>query len=565
MDAPPAAPAPAPARDSWMVEPSADDIDYTQRGARKEEPSKTAAAKAADYAPLIHRNELNAQLSKPLDSYETEAPAGYTFGDAGSQWRLTKLKRVYEAAKDAGKTVEEVAIERYGDLASFDAAREEEIEMSRRDMYGTDRRDFKDAPTGSLHAERLEKEAAQAATDAAERSKYEPTEPIQPAAPSAPAPQKLDQTALNKMRAQLMKAQLRGDPSAASLETAYNAALAASRAAPQSEVILTAMHSRQLAGLDSRPVTTNKGKLIESSDMSLDDMVREERRTKGISAGTEFAQRISRDAKFTDNLDYLDENASKLATRIQKNEIDIKNMAINEFQKMSRVLDQCPLCEQDGKAPVAPVVSLATRTYITLPTEPEVVKGGAMIVPIAHKTNMLECDDDEWEEVRNWMKSLTRYYAAQSPPLGVIFYESASAPHRRQHAAITAVPLPPDLAAQAPAFFKEAVLAADEEWAQHKKLIDTTGKGKYGFRKSLVKEMPYFHVWYTLDGGLGHIVEDEKRWPRGDRFAREIIGGMVGVERDVWGKEGKWKRGDRRVDGFRKGWEEWDWSKVLYG
>ena len=111
--------------------------------------------------------------------------------------------------------------------------------------------------------------------------------------------------------------------------------------------------------------------------MSIDDMVREERRTKDVSSARAYAERISRDAKYTDNLDYLDENASKLATRIQRGDIDIKNTAINEFQKQSRALDTCPLCEQDGNAPVAPVVSLATRVFLTLPTEPEVAKPGA--------------------------------------------------------------------------------------------------------------------------------------------------------------------------------------------
>jgi len=96
----------------------------------------------------------------------------------------------------------------------------------------------------------------------------------------------------------------------------------------------------------------------------------------------------------------MDENAAKLAKRVQKNEIDIKNMAINEFKKVQRVLDTCPLCQQDSKPPVAPVISLATRVFLTLPTEPELSSGGAVIVPIQHRTNMLECDDDEWEEVR---------------------------------------------------------------------------------------------------------------------------------------------------------------------
>lgn len=45
--------------------------------------------------------------------------------------------------------------------------------------------------------------------------------------------------------------------------------------------------------------------------------------------------------------------------------------------------------------------------------------------------------------------------------------------------------------------------------------------------------MPYFHVWFELDGGMGHIVEDSDRWPRGDLFAREVFGGMLDVDIEV--------------------------------
>lgn len=65
---------------------------------------------------------------------------------------------------------------------------------------------------------------------------------------------------------------------------------------------------------------------------------------------------------------------------------------------------------------------------------------------------------------------------------------------------MTAIAVPPEPAEMAPAFFKEAILTSDEEWTQHVKIIDTAararepGMGRAAFRKSLAKEMPYFHV-----------------------------------------------------------------------
>jgi hypothetical protein len=75
--------------------------------------------------------------------------------------------------------------------------------------------------------------------------------------------------------------------------------------------------------------------------------------------------------------------------------------------------------------------------------------------------------------------------------------------------------------------------------------------------------MPYFHVFFTLDGGMGHVIEDERRWPRGDLFAREVIGGMLGKGLEVIKKQGRWERHDSRIGSFKKKWEKFDWTTVL--
>lgn len=46
-------------------------------------------------------------------------------GGPGSQWRMMKLRRVYETAEEEGKPVEEVALERFDSLEAFEEAREE--------------------------------------------------------------------------------------------------------------------------------------------------------------------------------------------------------------------------------------------------------------------------------------------------------------------------------------------------------------------------------------------------------------------------------------------------------
>ncbi|KAJ6171103.1 hypothetical protein N7470_000170 [Penicillium chermesinum] len=579
-------------RDSWMEAPSALEVDYVQRRpTTKLEEGVKPKMLSADYELKIHNKELNSHLrdlkeGKDLENI-AEEPAqhevDYTFGDAGAQWRMTKLKGVYREAEESGRPVDEVALDRFGDLRSFDDAREEEIELDRRKTYGKSYVG-KEKPSGELFQERKIKtlgtrdrgehvrdpEQEYSATGQGQEMETEP--PVN-------TTQILDQTALNRLKAQMMKAKLKKAPDAAELEERYNTAAAASMANHKEPdvVVLGVQHNPMLAGHGNevKAVDTKRGRergqVQENEDMSIEDMVREERRTRGQAGGEgqQLAERIAKDGKFENELEYLDDNASKLAKRVHRSETNLMNSTVSEFHKMNRILDNCPFChhEDTNTPPLAPVVSLATRVYLTLPTEPEISDGSATIVPIQHRTNLIECDDDEWEEIRNFMKSLTRMYHDQGRD--VIFYENAAHPQRKRHASMEAVPLPYSLGETAPAFFKENILSTEGEWSQHRKLIDTLAKSKQGlgrsaFRRMLVKEMPYFHVWFELDGGLGHIVEDENRWPRGDLFARETIGGMLDVAPEVIRRQGRWHRGtDRRLEGFRKRWRKFDWTRIL--
>ncbi|KAL1888900.1 Pre-mRNA-splicing factor cwf19 [Sporothrix stenoceras] len=589
---------PPPIRDSWMTTPSGVGVDYVHRQQKDDqEPSSNEKPRH-----IISERELNSSALQRINGGKTiddfrghpQVEIKYTFGDEGSQWRMTKLKGVYAISEKSGRTVEEVAVERFGSLRDFDDAREERIELERRRLYGKDYA-LKEKPTGDLYNERTARSNEQPARpihtttgrdgdddyddsdgEMATKSAYKQRQPVAT----------VDQTTLNRLRAHLMKAKLRKDPNLARLQQEYDEAATALSSRSDNDVseravVLDASHSRMLAGTraEVKSVDTKRGKdrgLVEANDnMSIEDMVREERRTRGVAGGEglRLAERISKDAKFDDDLEYLDENAEKLAKHTHKSESNLKNIAVHEFTKMNKILESCPLCHHEDRnppqdLPLAPIVSLATRSFLTLSTDPELTgaEGGAVIVPIDHHTNLLECNEDEWEEIRNFMKSLTRLYHDQGRD--VIFYENAAAPHRRMHAALVAVPIPYELGDTAPAFFREAMLSADEEWSQHKKIIDTgkrarEGMGKSAFRKSIAKEMPYFHAWFSLDGGLGHVVEDGTRWPKGDLFAREIIGGMLDVDSSLIKRQGRWTRNDPRLGDFKKRWRKFDWTRIL--
>ena len=308
-------------RDLWMEAPSALDVDYTQRGHKKEPEATKSRSSKADFELKIHENELNKHHLQGLKDGEPDPedslthPAqhevDYVFGDAGSQWRMTKLKAVYTRAEENGQTIEEAALDKYGDLGTFDDAREEELELDRRETYG-EGYVGKEKPSGELFQERKMAAGKRRADEEVSEPTEEdiPSTEIRSIGTDEPATRtaQVDQTTLNRLKAQMMKAKLRGSADAAKLEAEYNNALASFGDRTQSDVVvLGAMESRMLAGSrrgESKAIDNKRGRergqVEENDDMTIEDMVREERRTRNQAGGENmrFAERIAKDGKF---------------------------------------------------------------------------------------------------------------------------------------------------------------------------------------------------------------------------------------------------------------------------
>jgi hypothetical protein len=118
----------------------------------------------------------------------------------------------------------------------------------------------------------------------------------------------MDQTALNRLKAQVMKAQLKGSPIASKLEADLNGKMAALKNVGNSEsVLLNAMENRLLTGGrrgEVKDIHTKQGRqrglVEENEEMSIGDMIKEERRTRHEAGGDgkRFAERIAKDGKF---------------------------------------------------------------------------------------------------------------------------------------------------------------------------------------------------------------------------------------------------------------------------
>ena len=307
-------------RDSWMEAPSHSDIEFRQRIPHKSAESGPMASLKAGFELKIHEKELNKHYLQGLAGTReavnnaVDGPSrpavDYIFGDAGAQWRMTKLKAVFRQAEEEKRPVEDVALERFDDLREFDDAREEQIELERRETYGKDY-NRKDKPSGELFLERkLDREVHVKSPESSEHGKPLMNEESRTyeTAFSQEANPPMDQTGLNRLKAQMLKAKLRGAKDAPVLEAEYGKAIDLFGKAEKSGlIVLGAMENRMLAGGRNTEVIginskrgRERGLVEENENMSVEDMVREERRTRNQAGddGKRFAEGIAKDGRF---------------------------------------------------------------------------------------------------------------------------------------------------------------------------------------------------------------------------------------------------------------------------
>lgn len=221
----------------------------------------------------ISSKELNTQLKegKSLDEYVASAPTKIVPGGPGSQWRMMRLRRVYETAEEEGRPIEEIAIDRFGSLEAFEEAKEERRILDEREETKPEEKPrgrpkesgkkfyFTDiGSTGSSRSSSFRRPALAADTGpptppapglgpnrplgpsklGSQRGTPQPSTPIPSVLTPSVLPTKttsrgLSPSSLNRLQAKVLKAKLTGSPDAASLEKEYEEELRKASESPR--------------------------------------------------------------------------------------------------------------------------------------------------------------------------------------------------------------------------------------------------------------------------------------------------------------------------------------------
>ncbi|XP_056417595.1 CWF19-like protein 2 isoform X2 [Hyla sarda] len=299
----------------------------------------------------------------------------------------------------------------------------------------------------------------------------------------------------------------------------------------------------------------------DDDHQSLQDLVKREKMGTAEDQNKLYLRMAAKLREKTDQEYYTldDMFVSKVAKKERANEEEDRErqQAIAEHRKLAARMEKCPYCFGNAELPKHLIIAIGVKVYLCLPNHLSLTEGHCLIVPLQHHTAVTLLDEDIWDEIQMFRKTLVKMFADQG--LDCVFLETNMNLKKRFHLVYECIPLPKEVGDMAPIYFKKAIMESDEEWSMNKKLIDLSMKD---VRRSVPKGLPYFSVDFGLQGGFAHVIEDHNKFPH--YFGKEIIGGMLDLEPRIWRKAVRENFDDQRkkVLQFSQWWKPFDFTKT---
>ncbi|KAF2360094.1 Cwf19-like protein C-terminal domain-2 [Trinorchestia longiramus] len=263
------------------------------------------------------------------------------------------------------------------------------------------------------------------------------------------------------------------------------------------------------------------------------------------------SQKASLDDDYTLDDSFVDKSAMKEGQAGQDSRDRMK--AIMDHQRREQALASCGFCCDSKHIKKHLIISLGSKSYLSLPSHESLVEGHCLIVPRDHLATSTLLDEDAWLEMKEYRKSLVRFFASRDED--VVFLECCMQLRRQPHTVVHCLPLPRDLGDLAPIYFKKAIQESESEWNQNVKLVELKGRD---VRRAIPRGFPYFAVDFGTSPGYAHVIEDEASFPR--HFGQSVVGGMLDVETHLWRKPKpeNFDQQRRKVLVFAKDYERFD-------
>lgn len=243
--------------------------------------------------------------------------------------------------------------------------------------------------------------------------------------------------------------------------------------------------------------------------------------------------------------------------------------SMREQNRMVATLSQCAFCFSNAKFPRHLVIGQSENLILRLKSHQYALADGHFeLVPRYHAASYLACDEDTRAEIGRTLQCLQRMFDRL---LGksLVVMETAIRLHQRPHACIEVMPIEMGAETDVQMFFREAFLTCDEEWAQHKKLIELSDQKPLA--AALPAHFPYLHVsWLTAEdppktscSGYVHPVENDSSVKHS--FCYDIMAGIL--EEDEFrmrkGRPFSETKERENVVEWQKRWKEYDWTQYL--
>ena len=550
-------------RDSWMDFGSSFDSfgDLASGKSSGSKEAKRIEKERADQERIekLSRRELNPVLRQEL----IQQSMGFG-GDKSLEMLKRAVDRVYAQAKLEGKSVEEIASKRWGNMDKFnemlgklqkyEQGSEKQEEQPFKQPLPSDRKEASRmvaSKSGWKTFERKEKERSdfqqtkmankpiEESETKSEKSSNEPTE--------AEVITIMSDLEMNKLGAKIVKAELMGDLCKARKlkETLENARKAkeASANLPQSTsdnnpsepetVILTRTDSKGM----TRPIQTDvsqstsrgkKGKVqtldkdgerlryfADDDQYDLKEMFHREKMSTAEDQSAMMSRLAGRAVEKTDDDDYSIDDlfTSRAANKRSEDQDKVKerDAAIAEHKSLTRTLDTCSFCFEGAEFKKHLLVAVGKTCYVCLPWHLSLTEGHCFIVPSSHVSCATLLDEDVYAEMQQFRKALCRMFQANGDE-DCVFFEVAKGLKRHPHMVIECVPLPREMGDMAPMYFQKGINECESEWSHNQKLVKLTKEKD--IRRSVPKGLPYFHVDFGMQNGFAHVIEDEQMFPR---------------------------------------------------